>query len=410
MLTSVLDGPAGSFKDAVTYGLLNPLQSLLAESPWWLAFAGLLALAIVIGGRRAVLPTVICLAGIYLLDLWNDTMVVLNMTLVATLLVMVLALVFGVWMARSRSRRPGHPTAARRRTDHPGVRLPDPGARPLRPDALHRDRGRHRLRRAGGDQAGRRRCRRVSPGGGGGRPFDGVDDVAGDHQGAAADGQGLAGAGDQPGPSLRPGHGGHRWPRRGGCPRATTSSTPSPTSTTAARASQRLLDRAARHPDRPGGPRSRRTRRRRVRDVPRPRTRCTTSDVAVTSGTAPRDEGQETTRTRRRTTWPSNNEGENSAASYTRRRLRLAVVVASAALALTACGSGSVADQTKENEDKAAASGGDCGDFKISSTRGSATPPTPTSSARGPGGARLQRRATSTSRRAVVLPGRLRRR
>ena len=35
-------------------------------------------------------------------------------------------------------------------------------------------------------------------------------------------------------------------------------------------------------------------------------------------------------------------------------------------LALTACGSGgSVADQTKENEEKAAAAGGDCGDFKI---------------------------------------------
>ena len=29
-----------AFKDVVTYGLLNPLQSLLAESPWWLAFAG----------------------------------------------------------------------------------------------------------------------------------------------------------------------------------------------------------------------------------------------------------------------------------------------------------------------------------------------------------------------------------
>jgi len=48
-----------------------------------------------------------------------------------------------------------------------------------------------------------------------------------------------------------------------------------------------------------------------------------------------------------------------------KRRLRLAVVVASAALALTACGSGSVSDKTKENEEKAAASGGDCGDFKI---------------------------------------------
>jgi glycine betaine/proline transport system permease protein len=101
-ITSALDGPAGSFKNAVSYALLNPLQSLLAESPWWLAALGLFAMALVIGGRRAIGPAVVGLGLIYVLDLWNDTMVVLNMTLVATLLVMVLALVFGVWMARSR--------------------------------------------------------------------------------------------------------------------------------------------------------------------------------------------------------------------------------------------------------------------------------------------------------------------
>jgi glycine betaine/proline transport system permease protein len=101
-ITSVLDGPSEAFKDLVTYGLLNPAQSLLAESPWWLAFLGLVALSVVIGGVRAAVPAVVCLAGIFLLDLWHDSMIVLNMTLVATLLVMVLALVFGVWMARSR--------------------------------------------------------------------------------------------------------------------------------------------------------------------------------------------------------------------------------------------------------------------------------------------------------------------
>lgn len=97
------DAAAGGFKDLVSYGLLNPMQDLLANSPWWLSFAGLLLLGLVIGGRRALLPLVLCLTGIYFLDLWNDTMVVLNMTLVATLLVMVLALVFGVWMARSKA-------------------------------------------------------------------------------------------------------------------------------------------------------------------------------------------------------------------------------------------------------------------------------------------------------------------
>jgi glycine betaine/proline transport system substrate-binding protein len=48
-----------------------------------------------------------------------------------------------------------------------------------------------------------------------------------------------------------------------------------------------------------------------------------------------------------------------------RTRGRLAVVAVSAALALTACGGGSVSEQTQQNEKKAQAAGGDCGDFKI---------------------------------------------
>ena len=89
------------FKDAITWALLNPLQELLAESPWWLVGLAILALAAVFGGVRALLPTVICLAGIRYFDLWHDAMITLNMTLVGTVLVMILAVIFGVWMARS---------------------------------------------------------------------------------------------------------------------------------------------------------------------------------------------------------------------------------------------------------------------------------------------------------------------
>ena len=88
-------------KDQFTYAVLNPLQSLLAESPWWLAAGAIAALAFVVGGLRAFAATVVCLAGMLFFGLWNDAMVTLSMTLIATVLVMVLALVFGVWMARS---------------------------------------------------------------------------------------------------------------------------------------------------------------------------------------------------------------------------------------------------------------------------------------------------------------------
>lgn len=95
-------GVTEAIKNGVSDLLLNPLEALLAESPWWLAAAAILALAWVFGRARAVVPTIICLVGIRFLDFWNHAMVTLTMTLVATLIVMVLALVFGVWMARNR--------------------------------------------------------------------------------------------------------------------------------------------------------------------------------------------------------------------------------------------------------------------------------------------------------------------
>ena len=95
-------GLSEGFKDAISNWFLNPLQSLLSESPWWLAGLAILALAVVFGGLRAMVTTVICLAGIWYLDLWHDAMLTLTMVLVGTVLVMGLALVFGVWMARNR--------------------------------------------------------------------------------------------------------------------------------------------------------------------------------------------------------------------------------------------------------------------------------------------------------------------
>ena len=101
-VTDTLGGFTTGVKDEITFGLLNPLQALLAESPWWLAAAAIATLAFVLGGLRALTAALICLAGIYYLDLWHDAMITLTMTLVATVMVMVLAVVFGVWMARSR--------------------------------------------------------------------------------------------------------------------------------------------------------------------------------------------------------------------------------------------------------------------------------------------------------------------
>lgn len=101
-VTGTFGGATEGLKDGVTEGLLNPVQSVLADSPWYVSFAGIAALALVFGGVRALVISVVCLLGVLWLDLWNDAMVTLNMTLVATVLVMALALVLGVWMARDR--------------------------------------------------------------------------------------------------------------------------------------------------------------------------------------------------------------------------------------------------------------------------------------------------------------------
>jgi glycine betaine/proline transport system permease protein len=89
-------------KDQVTIYLINPLQDLLATSPWWLMALVLLAVAYVLGGWRPAAITVVCEAVILWTGLWNDTMVTLSMTLIATALVMVIAVGLGVAMGRSR--------------------------------------------------------------------------------------------------------------------------------------------------------------------------------------------------------------------------------------------------------------------------------------------------------------------
>ena len=89
-------------KDVTTELVINPLESLMADSPWWVMAVVLLAVAYVLGGWRPAVVTLVCEAVILGTGLWNDTMVTLSMTLIATSMVMVLAVVLGVTMGRSR--------------------------------------------------------------------------------------------------------------------------------------------------------------------------------------------------------------------------------------------------------------------------------------------------------------------
>ena len=94
-------GATNSVKDNLTYHALNPFQTLLTDSPWWLVSAVIVMLALIVGSRRAAAGAAVCLAVIVSTGLWAHAMSTLAATLVATVVVMLLGVVLGVWMGRS---------------------------------------------------------------------------------------------------------------------------------------------------------------------------------------------------------------------------------------------------------------------------------------------------------------------
>lgn len=96
-----LSGITNAFRDALTNGLLNPFQTLLTDSPWWLVGAVLAGLGAVLGGLRAGVTAAVCVGLLVGTGVWSDGMTTLASTVVATVLVMLLGMVFGVWMGRS---------------------------------------------------------------------------------------------------------------------------------------------------------------------------------------------------------------------------------------------------------------------------------------------------------------------
>jgi len=87
---------------AVSYGLLNPLQGLLAQSPWYVVCAAILGLVWTIAGARSVVLAAVCLALLLASGLWEASMVTLTSALVATLIVVALGVLFGVVLAHNR--------------------------------------------------------------------------------------------------------------------------------------------------------------------------------------------------------------------------------------------------------------------------------------------------------------------
>jgi glycine betaine/proline transport system permease protein len=97
-----LSGLTTGVKDVVTRFLLNPFEALLNGSPWWVVLTALVCLAALAGGRSAAVSAGVGLGLLLATGLWFDAMTTLASTVLATLVVVLLGLVLGVWMGRSR--------------------------------------------------------------------------------------------------------------------------------------------------------------------------------------------------------------------------------------------------------------------------------------------------------------------
>jgi glycine betaine/proline transport system permease protein len=86
----------------VSYGFINPMQSLLTQSPWFVTGAAFVGLGAIFGGRRLAAISLFCVLAIVGTGLWSDTMVTLASTLVAAFITVALGIIIGTWIGRSQ--------------------------------------------------------------------------------------------------------------------------------------------------------------------------------------------------------------------------------------------------------------------------------------------------------------------
>jgi glycine betaine/proline transport system permease protein len=90
-----------AIKNGFTELVINPLQGVLVSAPWWLVLGVVVALALLVSGRRAAITAGACLLFIAGLQIWEHSMETLTTVLVSIALTLVVGLILGVLAARS---------------------------------------------------------------------------------------------------------------------------------------------------------------------------------------------------------------------------------------------------------------------------------------------------------------------
>jgi glycine betaine/proline transport system permease protein len=88
--------------NVVSYGLINPMQTLLTQSPWFITGLAFVGLGAIFGGKKLAGISAFCVLAIVGTGLWSDTMVTLASTLVAAVITVALGILVGTWIGRSR--------------------------------------------------------------------------------------------------------------------------------------------------------------------------------------------------------------------------------------------------------------------------------------------------------------------
>lgn len=100
-ITSTLYFLTIGLNEFFTIHVLNRVEELLANTPWYITIIAISLLAAIIGGRLVAILSFVLLGGIILLGLWRDSMVTLTQVLIATAIVMIIGVILGVMAGRS---------------------------------------------------------------------------------------------------------------------------------------------------------------------------------------------------------------------------------------------------------------------------------------------------------------------
>jgi glycine betaine/proline transport system permease protein len=91
----------GGIKNAVSFTILNPLETVFTEAPFWLVIGVVAAIGVLVSGRRQAVVAGVCFLLIYAMGLWEDSMETLLQVLVATLITLAVGTLLGIASARS---------------------------------------------------------------------------------------------------------------------------------------------------------------------------------------------------------------------------------------------------------------------------------------------------------------------